>query len=345
VARGRSSGAGDDLVADLDRPPGDVHPDRLDRGDHGSHRLTGVCHSLAMTSPSGIDVVLRSDPYEAHVVEVGAGLRTLTRDGLDVVDGYGPDEMCSAGRGQLLSPWPNRIEDGRYDVGGRSLQLPLSEAAARNAIHGLVRWTPWRLDGTAEASARWSHRLYPQPGYPFTLDLTVTYELSGNGLRLTVEAANVGGIPAPYGFGAHPYLTVGRSVDDCILEVPASRYCDVDDRGLPGEARPVEGTPYDFLSPRPVGATTLDHPFSGVEHADGWGSASLTDPDTGRAARVSFDGALRWLQVYSADSHGPTARQYLAVEPMTCPPNAFRSGVDLVVLQPGDTHAARLAIS
>jgi len=299
-----------------------------------------------MTSPSGIDVVLRSDAYEAHVVEVGAGLRTLTRDGVDVVDGYGPDEMCSAGRGQLLAPWPNRIEDGCYDVDGRSLQLPLSEAAARNAIHGLVRWAPWHLDGATEASARWSYRLYPQPGYPFALDLTATYELSADGLRLTAEAVNVGASPAPYGFGFHPYLTVGRKVDECVLGLPAARFCEVDDRGLPGESTPIDGTEYDFRAPRPVGDTVLDHPFTGLDHApNGWGSASLTDPDTGRAATLTFDPSFCWLQAFTADGHAPTARQYLAVEPMTCPPNAFRTGTDVVVLEPGETHMASLVVS
>ncbi|HSS67834.1 MAG TPA: hypothetical protein VLK34_04740, partial [Nocardioidaceae bacterium] len=211
-----------------------------------------------MTSPSGQNVVLSSGPYEAHVVEVGGGLRTLTRGGLDVVEGYGPDEMCSGGRGQLLAPWPNRIEEGQYDFGGRSLQLPLSEASARNAIHGLVRWAPWRLDGASESTAQWSYRLHPQPGYPFTLDLTVAYDLSADGLRLTFSAANSGDSPAPYGLGAHPYLTVGRQVDDCILDLPAAQYCTVDARGLPGPLQPVDGTPYDFRTPRPVGPTKLD---------------------------------------------------------------------------------------
>jgi aldose 1-epimerase len=298
-----------------------------------------------MTSPSGRDVVLQGGPYEAHLAEVGAGLRTLTRDGLDVVEGYGPDEMCSGGRGQLLAPWPNRIEDGLYQFDGRTLQLPLSEAAARNAIHGLVRWVPWQLEGATDTSAQWTYRLFAQPGYPFVLDLAATYELSADGLRLTFSASNAGAAAAPYGFGAHPYLTVGRKVDDCLLDLPARQYCEVDDRGLPGPPQPVDGKPYDFRSPRAVGDTVLDHPFGGVEHVDGWGSASLVDPDTGRTARVSFDDTIGWLQVFSADTHSATARQYLAVEPMTCPPNAFRSGTDLRVLQPGETQASAMVIS
>jgi aldose 1-epimerase len=304
-----------------------------------------MCDSRRVVrSPAGVDVVLRSDPYEAHVVEVGAGLRTLTRDGLDVVEGYGPDEMASGGRGQILAPWPNRIEDGSYASDGRTLQLPLSEAANRNAIHGLVRWVPWRLDGATEASGRWSYRLFPQPGYPFALDLAVTYELSEGGLRLAVDVANVGDARAPYGLGAHPYLTVGRRIDECMLTVPASRYCEVDGRGLPLPEQPVEGTHYDFRSPREVGPVVLDHPFTGVEHAGGWASASLADPDSGRRAQVSFDDSFRWLQIFSADTHGEAARRYLAVEPMTCPPNAFRSGIDLVTLAPGQEHRATMVI-
>src|SRR4029079_15962520 len=132
--------------------------------------------------------------------------------------------------GQLLAPWPNRIEDGHYRLGGKELQLALTEPPAHNAIHGLVRWARWRLDGTTDTRAQWAYRLHPQPGYPFTLDLTAAYELSPEGLCLTFSASNVGSSPAPYGFGAHPYLTVGRAIDDCVLHLPASRYCTVDDR-------------------------------------------------------------------------------------------------------------------
>jgi galactose mutarotase-like enzyme len=33
-------------------------------------------------------------------------------------------------------------------------------------------------------------------------------------------------------------------------------------------------------------------------------------------------------------------RRALAIEPMTCPPNAFRSGEALVTLEPGESHTA-----
>src|SRR5205823_11016791 len=98
-----------------------------------------------------------------------------------ILDGYGAGEVCPSGRGQLLVPWPNRIEDGRYDFDGRSHQLPLNEPERRNAIHGLARWSHWSVVDQAKDRVMFEHVLYPQPGYPFTLELRAEYSLSEEG--------------------------------------------------------------------------------------------------------------------------------------------------------------------
>jgi len=299
-----------------------------------------------MTSPSGRSLFLSHDGYEAELVEVGAGLRALRHDGYDVVAGYARDEMCSAGRGQLLIPWPNRIRDGRYEFEGVTLQLALTEPAARNAIHGLTRWVNWSLLDHSAASAIWGLELNPQPGYPFSLDLTIDYTLGDQGLRAKVSATNVGQTAAPYGSGAHPYLTVGRPIDECELTLPATIRAETDERGIPGDPAPVAGGPFDFSSPRFVGDTTFDHPFGGLvadEHSVA--RVFLLDPDSGRSAALWVDASYRWLQVYSGDKLGGRAREALAVEPMTCPPDAFNTGVDLIALQPGDTHTASFGLA
>ncbi|MBA3311460.1 MAG: aldose 1-epimerase family protein [Nocardioidaceae bacterium] len=299
-----------------------------------------------MTSPSGRSLFLSHDGYEAELVEVGAGLRALRHDGYDVVAGYARDEMCSAGRGQLLIPWPNRIRDGRYEFEGVTLQLALTEPAARNAIHGLTRWVNWSLLDHSAASAIWGLELNPQPGYPFSLDLTIDYTLGDQGLRAEVSATNVGQTAAPYGSGAHPYLTVGRPIDECELTLPATIRAETDERGIPGDPAPVAGGPFDFSSPRFVGDTTFDHPFGGLvadEHSVA--RVFLLDPDSGRSAALWVDASYRWLQVYSGDKLGGRAREALAVEPMTCPPDAFNTGVDLIALQPGDTHTASFGLA
>lgn len=295
-----------------------------------------------MSAPSGRGVRLAYGDYEAEAVEVGAGLRALRKQGVAVVEGYASTQMCSAGRGQVLTPWPNRVADGRYEFGGSSHQLPLTEALARNAIHGLTRWVNWSLIARTPASARWGYSLHPQPGYPFELDLTVEYTLSEDGLRVQIAAVNVGAVAAPYGQGAHPYLTVGRRIDECELMLAATTRVASDSRGIPGDAEPVTGGPFDFAETRQIRDTAFDDPFGGVTEGQ---VALLRDPDSGRSATLWVDSTYRWVQLFSGDKLPDRPRAALAVEPMTCPANAFNSGIDLITLEPGATHRGTFVIS
>jgi aldose 1-epimerase len=283
--------------------------------------------------PSGTQVELALGDQRAVVTTVGAGLRTYSAGGREVLDGYRKDQLCPSGRGQLLVPWPNRIEDGSYEFGGRSYQLALDEPARGNAIHGLVRWAEWTVAEQAPERAALEHTLYPRPGYPFMLALRVEYALSDRGLSARLEARNAGADPCPYGAGQHPYLAVPVDrVDGVELRVPAARVLHSDERGLPVGEQPVAGE-LDFREPKQIGTTVLDHCFTALER----------DPD-GRA-RVRLGETTLWLDeswpyvmVFTGDPLPDVARRSAAVEPMTCAPNAFRSGDDLIVLEPGDTH-------
>jgi aldose 1-epimerase len=275
------------------------------------------------------------------VVEVGGGLRTYSAAGRPVVDGYAADEICSSGRGQLLLPWPNRIEDGRYEFDGVGYQLPLDEPERRNAIHGLVRWSRWRVAERSDRSVTLDYLLDPRPGYPFALELRAEYGLEADGLTVRMQATNVGDAPCPYGAGAHPYLTVeGGCVDDVSLRVPASTVLDADERGLPVGARPVESAELDFRSAKTVGKVQLDHCFTDVDRdADGRVRVQI-----GRTA-LWADQSFAYLMVFTGDGLADVDRRSIAVEPMTCAPNAFRSGDGLVRLAPGDTHSGSWGIS
>src|SRR6478736_2647050 len=182
-----------------------------------------------MGSPSGEQIEIRAGDQRAVVVEVGAGLRSYSVGGRVLVDGYGDDHMASAGRGQMLMPWPNRIQDGSYEFAGTWHHLPLSEPAAGNAIHGLVRWVAWSVAEREPDRVVMEHTLHPQPGYPFSLALSVTYAVSGEGLSVSTTATNIGREACPYGSGAHPYLTVGtETVDTVILRAPGRTMLETD---------------------------------------------------------------------------------------------------------------------
>ena len=288
---------------------------------------------------SGVQVELAHGDQRAVAVSVGGGLRTYVAGGRRVLDGYGAEEICPSGRGQLLLPWPNRIEDGRYDFEGESYQLALDEPARQNAIHGLTRWAEWTVAEEASGRAVFEHTLQPTPGDPFALALRVQYTLAENGLTVQIEATNVGSRPCPYGAGAHPYLAVeAERVDTVELSVPAARVLESDDRGLPAGESPVEGE-LDFREARAIGSTVLDHCFTGLHRdADGKARARVG------ATTLWVDESWPYLMVFTGDPLPDVARRSVAVEPMTCPPNAFRTGTDVTVLGPGESHTGSWGI-
>jgi aldose 1-epimerase len=292
--------------------------------------------------PSGEQIEIRSGDQRVVVVEVGAGLRAYTVGAQALIDGYGEEDMANAGRGQVLIPWPNRLEDGAYEFGGTWHHLPLTEPEARNAIHGLVRWAAWSVGERDADRVVMKHTLHPQPGYPYSLALSVEYTLSDAGLSVTSSATNIGRQACPYGSGAHPYVTVGtETVDTVLLRAPGRTMLHTDARGIPAGATPVAGTDYDFRQSRPIGATTLDNAFTDLERDDdGRARVELEHPEGRTRLTFWLDGSYRYLQLFTGDALPSVNRRSLAVEPMTCPPNAFRTGEGVIVLEPGESTTA-----
>jgi aldose 1-epimerase len=279
--------------------------------------------------------------------EIGGGIRSYTADGRDVLDGYPAGQSSPSGRGQVLIPWPNRLEDGSYEFDGQRHQLELTEPENGNAIHGLVRWEPWTVAEREPHRVVMTHALSLQPGYPFTLELRIEYALAMDGLTVRTTATNVCESACPYGSGFHPYLTVGtETVDSVILHLPAETVVGADERGLPLEAARVEGTEYDFQRPRLIGATTFDHAFTDlVREEDGVARVSLGGLHPGSGLELWVDEAYGYLQVFSGDPLPDVNRRSLAVEPMTCPANAFRTGEGLIRLEPGASFTGAWGIS
>ena len=290
-------------------------------------------------APSGTQWTIAADGHEAVVVEVGGGLRAYRQDGVDHVDGYAEDEICPGSAGQILAPWPNRIRDGAYRFDERTYQLDLTEPARHNAIHGLVNWSAWQLVEAAPDAVTLGYDLPPTPGYPWALRLRTRWSVGADGLRAEHEVTNRSGEPAPFGFSVHPYLRLPKAaVEEVSMRVPARTRVLLDSRLLPVAATEVAGTEYDYTEPRAIGAAVLDLAFGDlVRDDDGGSSVTLAAPD-GSAVHIWADRAFGWWQVFTGDTlTGERYRRSVAVEPMTCPADAFRSGRDLIVLAPGET--------
>ena len=299
--------------------------------------------------PSGQQYTITHGSKEAVITEVGGGLRVFTVEGKDVIDGYGVDEMATVARGAALLPWPNRLRDGRYEFMGASYQTPITEVAKQNAIHGLTRWLNWTGSQETEDRVVMSLLLHPQEGYPFTLWLSIDYQLSDRGLTVRTTARNEGDQPLPFGAGHHPYLTVGTErIDQALLKLPALLRLEVGDRQVPtGRLSQVAGSELDFLKLRPIGLTRLDTPFTSlVPDTDGLTRVLVQSPDGRRRLTLWMDQAYSYLMVFTGDTIADAERRRrgLAIEPMTCAPNAFQNGLGLIRLEPGQESSAAWGI-
>ena len=301
----------------------------------------------AVIAPSGEQIEIAAGAQRAVVVTVGGGLRSYVVGGRELVDGYGADQMCSSSRGQVLIPWPNRLQDGSYEFDGSRHQLSLNEPERRNAIHGLVRWLAWTATKRDPHRVVMEYVLHPQPGYPFALRLSIEYALSNRGLKVRTRATNVGRVPCPYGSGAHPYLTLGTAtIDQLMLRGPGRTVLRSDKRGLPIRTQSVSGTEFDFQCPKQIGSTILDHAFSDLERdKDGLAYVELRDSDHGRQVSLWVDESYPYLMLFTGDHLADVRRRSLAVEPMTCPPNAFRTGDALIRLEPGSSFTSTWGIA
>lgn len=302
-----------------------------------------------MTDPrSGRQLRIVAGGYQAEIASVGATLRALTFEGRDLIVPFGADEVRPAYRGVTLAPWPNRIVDGRYSFGGAEHRLPLTEPERGHALHGLAGWLEFAVREAVVDRVVLGAVIEPQTGYPFRVEVTVEYSADGAGLHQRVIGRNIGADAAPWGTGPHPYLTAGDDrVDDSLLELPASAVLTVTaDRLCPVGLEPVDEHPqWDFREPRRVGGTFIDHAFTALDRDDAGRAVVRLRRTDGTGVAMVWDDSCPWVQVHTADTADPaTSRGGLAVEPMTCPPDAFNSGTDLVVLQPGAAHSASWSI-
>jgi aldose 1-epimerase len=295
-----------------------------------------------MVAPTGEQFTIAAAGYEAVLVE-GGGIRTLTHHGTDVLAGYPLEERPVGGRGQVLMPWVNRLRDGAYSFDGHDQQLAISEPKTGTAIHGLVRWCSWRPLEVSPDRVRLGYRLMAQNGYPWTLDLAAEYAVDAGGLTVTLSATNLADSPAPFAAGMHPYLAIAAGrVDDVVLTVPADTWQLVDERLLPAGTAPVSWD-HDFRAGRLIGSLELDFPYTDLVRGDD-GLAVVHVESDGGATELWLDGSFRWVQVFSGDTLERGARESLAVEPLTSPADAFNSGADLVVIDPGRTWSGSFGV-
>jgi aldose 1-epimerase len=309
-----------------------------------------------MRAPTGDQYELTCDTPDgqakAVITQVAAGIRSYSVGGIDVTEPFDEASTPPSGCGIVLVPWPNRVKDAtwwlRDESGSVSEQkLAVTEPARGNAIHGLLRYSPYLPVLRGRDSITLGATVYPQLGYPFLLDTTVRYSLSADGLTVEHTIVNAGQSDAPVAIGAHPYLKIGGvETADLVLKLDATTHFEVDDRMNVVDEHPVDGTEYDLREGRRVADLQLDDGFGGVLHESGRAEHSLTAPD-GRSVTLWADDSFGFVQAFTHRSFAtlPEGQVAVAIEPMTAPANALNSGQGLRWLGAGETMKARWGIA
>ena len=294
---------------------------------------------------SGEQFHIAAGGYSAQVGQVAAVLRGAHFGDTALTETWPDDMVAPMGCGMVLAPFPNRVAGARWTLDGAKQQLDVTEPAKGNAIHGLLRNTAYHLLDQGADFVELGASIYPQHGYPFTLDTAVRYAVSEAGLTVTHRLTNAGSASAPFGVGAHPYLRVGDTpAADLTVTVLASTQVVTDAATqIPSERVPAGTQGPDLAVGARVGDLSIDMGFTDLAVVDAHHEHRLAGPD-GRSTVLWTDLDFGWAHVFTPDIFPgpgqPGQRHAIAIEPMTCPADAFNNGWGLRHLEPGETWSA-----
>lgn len=219
--------------------------------------------------------------------------------------------------GALVGRFANRIRDGRFRLDGR--EVVVTPNRAPHHLHGgavgfdKVVWDAAPFEDGERVGVVLRHgSLDGDEGFPGALDVTVTYSLDASGaLVLTYEARS--DAPTVLNLTNHVYFDLGDtgSILDHSLQVCSSGFLEVDGDTLPtGRVLPVDGTPFDFRTPHPVGAR-LDDPHPQLGLAGGYDHCFVVDGAPGElrpcavveaaGRRLEVETTQPGVQVYSGN--------------------------------------------
>ena len=285
---------------------------------------------------------INSGNFKAKINTYGASLISLSNNEFNLIESNTREGLYA---GSVLAPWPNRIKDGRYSFNDEIFELPINEKTKNNALHGLVAHSDWQPVSSSGSSITLAHILDMPEIYPGKLKLEINYEFIDNYLEIKIDALNIGNKKAPYGVSIHTYFVAGQNIknNQLFLQLPSSEFMQVDlERLLPLGIEKVDSTEFDFRKLKQISNLFIDHAFKA--DADLPPRVRLIN-ESKLGVELEFDESAKWIQVHTADREGKEdARMAVAIEPMSCPPDAFNSGLDLITLAPNERHSFSLKI-
>lgn len=238
--------------------------------------------------------------------------------------------------GSQLFPFPNRLANGTYSIDRKSYQFPHNDFGRPNALHGHLFLQNFELENWDPSTGRLT-LIYDYEGndtaYPFAYTIRTEFTLAENSLAIRTEISNNSDIKIPFGYGCHPYFHMEDSIDNCYLELPSSELIEVDNNMIPTG----NSEPFSYFSKRnKIADLQLDHCLKISQKAP---VVNLIHPSKKYCISLNISG-FDYLQVYI-----PPERDCIAIEPISCAPDAFNNGMGLDYLEPDNSKIFSFRIS
>jgi aldose 1-epimerase len=303
--------------------------------------VTGEQYFLELATPAG--------NFQATIAQVGASLRALRFNDLDLVETYDAEKPAPLCAGQIMSPWVNRLDGGTWNFNGTELTNPINISQQQNANHGLLLDYSYEVVSKDESSVTLRADIDSPSGYPFEVETFVEYRLVANGLRVTHRALNKSSETIPYATGAHPYFKISNvDTGELTVTFDAGKRTVVNERQIPTEVAATAGTVFDLSQGKQVKAHFFDDDFTDLPlDAAGNSHCYLKSPN-GHTLDIWQDSNFKHLVIFTPDFfpniHGEKVYA-IGVEPATSPPNALNSQVDLIWLKPGIEFSAAWGVN
>ncbi len=275
---------------------------------------------------------LQHDKLKLEVESLGARIMRLSYEGTEIMKTAKTD--LQGYNGMVLAPWPNRIPDGKYSFQGEDYELEINELDRNNALHGFAFQREFELIEKTKNSLTLSADMFLADGYPFDVQLKITYLLTDEGFQCSVTATNNSEMVAPFGIAFHPYYPV---TDETKISLPARQHILTNDRMIPTGEQPNQLKSFMFSE------VDLDDCFLNLDREGDLANTHVESP--GQILTLWQDQAFDFIMVYTTNEFdsisGP--QKAIAIEAQSCEANAFNTNPPL--LQPRESFTGGWGVS
>jgi aldose 1-epimerase len=251
--------------------------------------------------------IVHHGDLEIEIDTLGARIMSFTNSGQEIMK-TAKDELQGY-NGMVLAPWPNRIPEGRYSLGGKEYQLEVNELDRNNALHGFAFETKFEVTNHSDNKIQLTTVLTNPVGYPFEILLQLEYKLHSNGFSCQVRATNQSTIDAPFGIAFHPYYPVD---DETQISIPAKTHITTNDQMIPIGEQPNPHKTFRFAD------VDFDDCFSELERKNG--IAEIKIESTKQLITLWQDEAFDFAMVYTTNEFDALqgSKQAIAIEAQSC---------------------------